>query len=44
MGVVMNTDDNEQSNDDLASYSNNVLDLKRACVSLSMNVTISSHQ
>lgn len=40
----MNTDDDEQSNDDLVSFSNKVLDLKKNCVSLSMNVTGSSHQ
>lgn len=41
---VMDTDGDEQLSDGLVSYSNKVLDLKKEHVTLSMNVTVSSHQ
>lgn len=40
----MDTDDDDRSNDSLVSYSNKVLDLKKQCISLSMNISGSSHQ
>lgn len=41
---MMDTGNDDHSDDTLVSYSNKILDLKRECVSLSMNITGSSHQ
>ena len=41
---MMDSGDDDRSDDTLVSYSNKVLDMKRERVSLSMNITGSSHQ
>lgn len=39
----MDTDGDEQTDDKMVSFSNKILDLKNERVSLSMNVSVSSH-
>ena len=41
---VMDIGSDDRLNDTLVSYSNKALDLRKECVSLSMNITSSSHQ
>ena len=41
---MMDCGNDDRSNDTVVSYSNKALDSGRECVSLSMNITGSSHQ